>query len=113
MIGNGKDWKHEVLRGTFKSLDAISLETGCIDILALAEGKTIFHRTLRNGTWEAWEDLKGMMTQPPTAVSHSPGLLGVVCVGQGGVVFYKVRDVKTGGWTEWFNLQGVIISQAG
>jgi hypothetical protein len=112
-IGNSKDWSLETLSGTFLWLDAISLAPGCVDFFAFGDTKTIFHRTLKDGSWKAWEDLKGMMTKPPKAVSHSPDVLGVLCVGQGGVLYYKVRDVKTGAWGEWIDLKGVLISRVG
>ncbi|KAF8513207.1 hypothetical protein JB92DRAFT_2830460 [Gautieria morchelliformis] len=110
---NGKDWSLQRLSGSFRSLDAISLAPGCVDFFALGDSKTIFHRTLINDSWQEWEDLKGMMTKPPTAVTHTPGHLGVFCVAESGVLFYKVRDEKTGGWGEWIDLKGVIISRVG
>ncbi|KAF8513205.1 hypothetical protein JB92DRAFT_233821 [Gautieria morchelliformis] len=103
---NGKDWSLQRLSGSFRSLDAISLAPGCVDFFALGDSKTIFHRTLINDSWQEWEDLKGIMTKPPTAVTHTPGHLGVFGLGEGGVLFYKVRDEKTGGWGEWINLGG-------
>ena len=68
---------------------------------------------LKDDMWEEWEDLKGIMNKPPTAVSDGPDQLGVMCVGEGGVVFYKVRDAKTRAWTEWYNVGGVIITRVG
>ena len=110
---NGKDWTLKTIPGMFLSLEAISINPGCIDLFALAESKTIYHRTWKEGFWEEWEDLKGIMTKPPKAVSHLPGVVGVFSIGETGSPFFKVRDAKSGAWGEWISMGGIIVTKVG
>lgn len=54
-----------------------------------------------------------MMNKPPTVVTGMPDPLGVMCVGEGGVVYYKVKNRKTKAWGEWYKVGGVIITRVG
>jgi hypothetical protein len=95
------------LSGSFRSLDTISLAPGSVDFFAPGNSKTP-----DKWFWQEWEDLKGMMTKPPTAVTHFPGHLGVFGLGEGGVLFYNSREVKSGDWGPWISLGGVLKSRA-
>ena len=106
----------QTISGTFQSIDAISSLPGTIDLFALGTGKTIFHKNLKDdGSWQAWDDLKGMMVYPPKAVSHSPGQLGLFGVGTNHILYFKFRKAVGGHWSEWVPVGGGgnIISAAG
>ncbi|KAF8576912.1 hypothetical protein K439DRAFT_598819 [Ramaria rubella] len=108
-----KKWKFQAHSGIFVSLDVITSAPGVINLFALGQQQTIFHRDLENGSWHPWDDLKGTMIRGPKAVCQNKDVLGVFGIGTNSHVYYKFRETRSSLWSEWIDTGGVTGSAVG
>ncbi|KAF8576911.1 hypothetical protein K439DRAFT_1664441 [Ramaria rubella] len=108
-----KKWKFQAHSGIFVSLDVITSAPGVINLFALGNQQTIFHRALENGSWHPWDDLKGTMIRGPKAVCQNKDVLAVFSVGTNSHIYYKFKETRSGFWSEWVDTGFVASSAVG
>lgn len=88
---------------------AVAWGVNRIDVFATRSGDgRLLHCWWDGQWWHGWEDLGGALTEAPSAISRSPGLLDVFGRGTDGHVYHKFWDGYR--WSSWYRLNAVIAS---
>ncbi|KAF8508481.1 hypothetical protein JB92DRAFT_583484 [Gautieria morchelliformis] len=110
---NGRHSGLETIHGKFHGINAVSPQPGVIDIFALDASNVPHHRRWQGRAWQAWESMGGILVQPPTPVSHSPGAVTLLGLGLDTGMWFNVRNIGTGKWEGWKYLGARSISRVG
>jgi hypothetical protein len=79
-----------------------------VDVFARGTSNTLYHRWWAYGAWSGWENLGGVLSSAPGAVSWGPGRIDVFARGGNNALY--TRSFVDGRWSGWRNLGGVLSS---
>jgi hypothetical protein len=113
IAGNGRHSDLETIHGKFHGTNAISPQPGRLDLFALDTSNVPHHKEWKNGAWTDWVSMGGILVQPPTPVSHSPGALTLLGLGTDTGLWFNVRNIGNGQWEGWKYLGDRSISRVG
>lgn len=98
----------QVMPGQFKTVDAISCVPNEIDLLVHGYDSTVSHKFWKDGSWEGWEHFVGEVRGRPWLVYNQRSLI-VYSKGYNHRGLAKVKDYKTGTWSNWIQIEGILL----
>jgi hypothetical protein len=113
-VGKGRRFGLETIHGEFHGINAISPQPGKLDLFTLDTSNVPHNREWKDGIWNpGWVSMGGVLVQPPTPVSHSPGALTLLGIGTDNGLWFDVRNMGNGQWEGWRPLGNKSISRVG
>jgi beta-N-acetylhexosaminidase len=82
--------------------------SGDLEVFVTGTDSSVWLRTRHDGSWLGWQDLGGIVTGGPAAVTVPGGPIQVFAQGGAGVAY--VDTYSSGSWSGWISLGGVLDS---